>query len=250
MMDTPCENPPPLSEEAISEALDGAASPQTLAHLQRCPACAARLQDAGALERALASALHRWDCPPPDRLGDYHLGLLSQGQQRAITAHLDICPRCKDEVEELRTFLAEEAATATPPEHLAPTSVQLVPLGRRLHVSIAHLLPTGPRQHLDGVRGSGHGPLVAQADLATIVLESIPAEPYTVRLVGQIADERGQQERWKGALVEIRQGRSILTAAFVDEVGGFSARPVPTGPTELMITAADGVSISVAGLVL
>lgn len=246
----PCQNPPPLGDEAISEALDGTASPQTLAHLQHCPACSARLQNAGALERALADALHRWDCPPPGHLGDYHLGILSHNRQRGISAHLDICPRCKDEVEELRTYLTEEMAQASPSERSAPPPAQPAPLLRRLNMSVAQLLPSGPLQHLGGVRGTGRNPLIARGDVATIVLEPLPAEPQTVRLVGQIADELGQQERWNGALVEIRQGLPLVTVAFVDEVGGFSSRPVPTGPTELTITAEDGTSIVVADLVL
>lgn len=50
--------------------------------------------------------------------------------------------------------------------------------------------------------------------------------------------------------VEIRQASTLVATAFVDDIGGFDCGPIAAGPTEVRVTAADGMSIVVADLVL
>ncbi len=238
-----CDNPPPLSDEAISAALDGEAPAQVLAHLEHCGGCTARLEQAQRFERVLAGTLHRWDCPPSAQLGDYHLGLLTPSEQRAITAHLRLCRRCSTELEELRTFLNEDIPAAEPRSQ-KPRSP------RRLDALVARLLPAGPGLQLEGVRGAGDDILIAQSSAATIVLDPQPAEHESVRVVGQVMDEVGEQHRWSGALVEARQAGVLVATAFVDDLGVFSFGPIATGITELRVTAAAGPALFVEGLVL
>ncbi len=240
-----CSDPPPLSDETISAALDDDTPPAVLAHLQHCPECAGRLEEARQLEHALQSRLARWDCPPPAQLSDYHLGLVPPVQQRSIAAHLEACAQCSAEVEELRVFLAGDA----PAEVRSRQEVAIRPGGvQRLRALVAELLPRPAGLQMAAVRGAGDAPILAQSSAATIVIEAQKEGAQAVRLIGQIADEAGEQERWDGALVEIRQADTLVAATFVDEVGGFSSAPVPTAQTELRITAADGTWIILDGV--
>jgi anti-sigma factor RsiW len=110
----PCSAPLPLTEDALDAALDGGAPLEVWAHLSGCPGCMARLDHARQFEHAMAMTLRRWECPPATQLGAYHWGLLAPEQARALAAHLADCPRCREEVAELRIFLAEEAAPVAP----------------------------------------------------------------------------------------------------------------------------------------
>src|SRR6188508_2992804 len=96
-----CSSPPPLTDDQLSAALDQAAAPDVIDHLAVCSSCAARLQAAQQAEQSLRSALYRWDCPPPQALAEYHLGMPSAEEQRAILRHLETCVRCSEEMAEL-----------------------------------------------------------------------------------------------------------------------------------------------------
>ncbi len=147
------------------------------------------------------------------------------------------------EVEELRVFLLEEPVAAAPP---VPQ-----PRPRRWRDAImAQLLPARPTPYAGAMRGVGSAPLIAQSSAATIVLEQSPAGHDRIQIEGQIADGTADDERWLDALVEVRRDGALLATAFVDELGGFSLGPVPTGDCELRVTASDGTSIVVADLVL
>ena len=96
-----CSSPPPLTDDHISAALDETAVPDVIDHLARCPACAARLEDARRVEYTLRSNLYRWDCPSPQRLAEYHLGNIAADEQRAFARHLEQCASCSEEIGEL-----------------------------------------------------------------------------------------------------------------------------------------------------
>jgi hypothetical protein len=65
-------------------------------------------EDDAALERALTRKLYRKDCPPPESLGEMHLGLLPEAPSDAVRAHLDTCPHCQAEVRGLDRLLRLE----------------------------------------------------------------------------------------------------------------------------------------------
>lgn len=240
-----CKSPPPLSDEDISFALDGEAAPDVLAHLERCEECSARLEEARQVDRTLAGRLQRWDCPTPMQLGDYHLGFASAAQQRTIARHLELCVRCSGEIEDLRVFVAEPEASARP----APGSVARQAPPKRLRAMVAQLLPRTPGLQMSAVRGAGDGPTIAQTPVATIILDTREVE-QRVQITGQIADEAGEQERWDGALVELRQAGALAGTAFVDEVGGFTCPPVAAGETEVRITGEDSTWIIIEAVEL
>jgi hypothetical protein len=158
-------------------------------------------------------------------------------------AHLPRCPRCSDEIEELRTFLAEEEPAATP-------AVPKPQSRRWLDVVVTRLRPAGPDLQLVGMRGAGNVPFIAESTAATIVLDVVPAARETARLLGQIADVAGEQERWNDAFVEVRQGGRLVATAFVDDLGGFSFDLSSRGETQLRVTGAGGAALVVEGLAL
>jgi hypothetical protein len=235
-----CSNPPPPSDDEISALLDGDAPPEVLAHVQQCAGCAERVEHARRLERSLATSLYRWDCPSPADLGEYHLGV-AYLQRRAMAAHLAHCARCSDELADLRTFLAVDG-TAT------ARAVASAPAPRRLRSIIAQLLPSSPGLQFAGVRGTGGGIVVAQCGEATVALDMSPDERGTRHLIGQIADQASDPDRWHGALVEVRGDGSLIATAFVDEYGGFACNQLSADVTDLRITSAQGLRILIEGL--
>src|SRR6185436_9861842 len=113
------------------------------------------------VERMLDDKLSRWNCPTPQQLGDFHIGLSSESEARTVVQHLDYCVRCRAEVAELRRFLTVESTSRQSPPITEPTR----PHWREL---VAILLPRTP---VAGMRGADSGPLMAQADDLTIFLE-------------------------------------------------------------------------------
>lgn len=239
-----CSHPPPLSDEDINMALDGVAPEHIMVHLADCTSCAARLAEAQRFEQQLRAPLHRWDCPTPERLGVYHLGLLGGVEERAIMKHLLLCVRCAEEVEVLRTFLTGDAVPQPTAEPVTVAERSWEPR-TRLATLVARLVPTRSGFGGMAVRGGGHTPLIAQSDVATIVLDPVSQGPSETMLVGQIADDQDDQDRWTGALVSAYQKGLFVGAAVVDDLGSFTCGPLPSGNLHIHITSETGPSIHI-----
>lgn len=150
-----CSIPPPLTEDQISAAVDGTASRAVRSHLRQCPGCAARVEEAKRREQAVASVLHRFDCPTALQLGELELGLVPPDEAESIHQHLALCARCTEDLAELRSLLAPEQQ---PEAHVATREV---PQPRaswlpriRLDEILATLLPPAPALALRGGLGS------------------------------------------------------------------------------------------------
>jgi hypothetical protein len=223
-----CSLPPALTDDQISAALDQAATPDVTEHLARCPSCAARLEQARSAERALYANLFRWDCPSPQILAEYHLGSIAAEQQRAIARHLEQCVHCTEEIGELVLFMRDEAPIVEPaaPARRPPSRGW----------SLGRLLPRAPALAL---RGGAAEPLMFEADDGVaIFLEVRPVAGGLAELHGQlVADE---QDRWIGALIEIRQAGALRATATIDDLGTFQTPALPMQPSELRLMCADG----------
>lgn len=237
-----CSFPPPLTDDQLTAALDGDADTVVQQHLDQCPSCAARLAQAQQAEYSIKHQLQglqlsRRDCPPAQRLGEYHLALVGQSEERTIARHVEQCAYCQAELEELRVFLSPAPQPAVQP---AP---QPRPR-RRLGELIAQLLPptearTRPAFALRG--GATTGPLIAEVEGITIVLDVQPSPDGRVIVLGQlVADDL---DSWIGALVELRQDGTLLLTTTVDDLCSFSCERVPPGQTSLRITSEHGRSL-------
>ena len=63
-------------------------------------------------QRHLQERLYRFECPSPQLLGEYDLGLLAPAERTRIVAHVVACPRCAAELRMFGGFLAEDNAAA------------------------------------------------------------------------------------------------------------------------------------------
>lgn len=229
-----CRMPPPLNDNQLSDALDGSAAPDVLAHLALCPHCAARLEAARVFEQNLKETLYRWDCPSPDLLAEYTSGRLAAGDASAIAAHLAGCVRCSHELEDFQQFLLADALPALQPP--APSAA------RRHGGTSARIMP-----HQGAVlRGAGPEPIMAEADGVTIFVDLQPRPDGRAALQGQLI--ANDQEVWEGALVEIRQAGTLTATAIVDDLGSFACDALPAGTLDLRITAPGGRMVVLAGV--
>lgn len=232
-----CTQPPALTEDQLTAALDGEAASEVLQHLERCPGCSGRLQRAGQLESALRAGLWRWECPSPQALGDYHLQLLHTDQRAAVARHLDTCPHCAAELADLRAFLAAGPAPAARPR---PFRLPRLPRPGEL---VAALVPQTPVMAL---RGSSAGQVTARASGIAIFLEFQPAASG-FELTGQIIAEKKQDE-WVGALAELRQADALICTATLDEFSEFKCALPTAEPATLRIRAHTGRVVVLDGL--
>ena len=222
-----CSFPPPLTDDQITDALDGAADQEVQDHLAVCAHCSARLVQARRAERVLHTNLRRLDCPTPRQLGDYELKLVSKTDERAIARHLRTCVRCTDELEELRAYLVVDQAPREP----ARSSPTLGALGKLFGQIM-------PRSSASALRGAGPEPIIAEADGTTIILNVQPAPNGRVTIQGQvIADDLAP---WTSSLVELRQIGALQATSTVNGLGGFSLEPLPAAVSELRLTPQRG----------
>jgi anti-sigma factor RsiW len=231
-----CRHPPPLTDEQLMATTDGVAGAQLSEHLADCASCSARLEHIRQVEQRLISRLYRWDCPPSQQLGNYHIGLASATDATMIAQHLELCAACNAEIELLREFISTTAVTVTPTVRPATPATQ-----PWLGDLIARMLPAA--QQATALRGAAAHAITAEAGHTTIILEVQPSAEGWVTLRGQILE--ADQDRWIGALVELHQAGALATTTLIDEVGGFSCGLLRPDPAELRITPESGRSVLV-----
>jgi hypothetical protein len=141
---------------------------------------------------------------------------------------------------ELVVFMRDEMPVAVPAE---PSPARR-PSARGW--SLARLLPRAPALAL---RGGAGAPLMFETDNgATIFLELDSLADGQTELRGQlVADD---QDSWTGALAELRQSSALCAIAIIDDLGTFRVAALPTQPTELRITRADGRALLLAEFAL
>ncbi len=238
-----CISPPELDDGQLLTYIDGEADEEVATHLERCSYCRQKARHLARLQDRLTARLYRLPCPSPAELGDYHLGMLPTAQATAVAQHLRECPHCTREVGQLRDYLRE----------LAPDP-EVSPLERvraaAIKVLIAHLVSGGKGEErptlapaFAALRGEARGPVTLEADGILIVLDVQPAAEGRVTILGQVAAD--DQDRWTGAVVELRQAGTLQMTATVDDLGAFRCEAVSPGPTEILITPSSGNAVLV-----
>src|SRR5579883_867665 len=116
-----CSEPGLIRDEELLAYLAGErVRPVVEQHLARCPRCSTRLADYRRQELTLLSKLYRWDCPPNQVLGEFHLGLLDPETSLAVKFHLRTCVPCSLELSTLGEFLSNDPLLVAQPASLFP----------------------------------------------------------------------------------------------------------------------------------
>ncbi len=137
---TECINPTLIKEGDLLTFIEGEAGHEVGEHVTRCPMCASRVKQIRKTSRALLVLMYRADCPAPEVLGQYQLGLTSSAEQLKVAAHVRACPHCGRELAELESG----------PDNLAQMVLQTLKGVARI---IEATLVSSPRLQPAGVRG-------------------------------------------------------------------------------------------------
>jgi anti-sigma factor RsiW len=242
-----CSEPGAIrDEELLAYSAGERVRPAVAEHLTHCERCAAQLAAYQRMELRLSGKLHRWDCPSPQVLGEYQLGMLDQQQAAAINNHLRACMRCAAEVATLMEFLAhdpwlvEQAPAPQPHSVVQPSSLNnhistqrvkqtLRQLGDQAHGEvrriIATLLPAQPRlaYQRDAAQQTATWPRrYAAADLSiSLQLESSPDRRNTLQLIGFVTRKGATLEALQGTPVQLSSSTHVVFTQQIDELGNF-----------------------------
>jgi hypothetical protein len=115
-------------------------------------------------------------------------------------------------------------------------------------VLIARLVG-GPAENGSGpavpaLRGESRRPLTFEANGVVILLDTQPASAGKVNVLGQVAAD--EQDRWTGALVELRSGDQPQFSTEIDDLGAFHFEGVTLGEKELRIISQDRTLVIVS----
>jgi hypothetical protein len=209
-------------------------SAETRQHLAQCPTCAGRAAPYRQFISALTSRLYRWDCPQTQEVSDYAAGWLHGKRRRALTLHLRRCPRCTEELEISRQFLA-------------PTST---PRATRPRL-IAQVLPrrtTSPA--LAGIRGGSEDnegwPRQYQInDISLSLHRAAPASGGSgAMLLGLISRAEAPPDSFTDIEIHLTAAETPdeppVATEQIDDLGNFVLSPIPTGRFDLLILLPEG----------
>jgi hypothetical protein len=183
--------------------------------------------------------MYRIDCPAPQELGEYQLGMLPAEQAGAVAQHLAECPHCTREVAQLEDYLAD----------LAP-DLELSPLEHareRVRVLIARLVSGGLEGSLlaqptlapayAGLRGEEGEPIIYEADQVQVVIEvhDDPDRPDRMTILGLVLglDEPASAE------VHLWGADQRLASVSVEETANFVFPDLVPGHYELILSGPD-----------
>ncbi len=234
MSQRPPAHPGAVAPEDLLAFLDGEAPPHIVEHLRTCRECRALAREYARTHGQLRRRLCRFDCPPPQTLGDYELGLLPPEDRTAVAAHVVACPRCGDELRQLRDFLAGDLVTPSPGPAARPVE--------RVRQIVAGLLapPTGPA--LAGLRGvADPATLTYTAEDLTIAIDTgFEARRGRADLTGLIYSEDAAESAIgeTGAATLVAPDGTARTAE-IDDLGNFAFEGIAPGTYRLEVTLGD-----------
>lgn len=230
-----CISSPALSDAQLLAYVDGEADPPVAAHIQQCPHCGERAGHLARVQHRLTAQLFRITCPPPEELGEYHLGMLSGERAATVARHLDECVHCTREVVQLQAYLGEVGPTLE-------LSV-LEQAAERVKVLVARLVEgRGGMQPLltpalAGVRGEEAGPYIYQADGVQVVMDvqADAEQPDRRVILGLIPGLDDPQELEVG----VWQAGELHATAPVDELGNFVVAGLAPAAYDLIVSGSE-----------
>jgi hypothetical protein len=177
------------------------------------------------IDKLLQSALYRAFCPDSITLGEYYLGILAEEQASQVRKHLRECPRCQQELNQLKSFARQHSRDIelSPLEHVRQLVARLVDTG-----SFSALTPA-----FQGVRGSEAKILSYEADGYQIALDIQDdlEHPGRMAIYGLLLGLDPQQFEVK--LIE--EGATIAKVK-IDPYGNFWLESIPPGNYTLLLT--------------
>lgn len=227
-----------VTPEDLIAFVDGEASGTVGEAIAADPALRAAADAYRRTQHRLQRQLYRFDCPSPQMLGEYDLGLLAPAERTRIAAHVAACPRCAAELRMLRDFLAME-------EDAPP--VGAVGRIRRL---VATLLPPPPllSPHAS-LRGADDATArTYQAGDVTITLDlGAPVRRGRTSLTGLIWREGGDPETITGSPVVLMGGDHAPETTQIDDIGNFTFDDIIPGAYHLEVTLGNDI-ITIEGI--
>lgn len=230
-------------EELLAFAAGEKVRPAVEAHVASCQYCATWVAEVRGLERQLTRKLYRWDCPPNQILGEYHMGLLSSEMEKAVQAHLKKCVLCAAEVATLIEFIAHDHMLADPvavqtssqnnhaglKQHAKRALEELrertASQGRRL---VANLVPPQPRLALQRNVANAKPAAALWPRRYTVEDFSISMQlergadrSDALQLIGLVTRKGASLEAFQGVPVSLLLPGNPADTQVVDELGNF-----------------------------
>jgi hypothetical protein len=235
-----CTCPGAVTPEDLVAYVDGDASGDVMDHIRECAVCAAEARQYARAQRRMGRSLFRFDCPPPQILGEYHLAMVPPEDRQAIAAHVVDCPRCADELATLRAFMVTDV--------VEPMSAP--GLGERLRRVVATLLAPSTGPAYAGLRGSTDERV--RTYLAGDVAITISFAPQPRRRLGTVVGLVTHQGTSAGSPI----GRDVILEeavpqaatgstrhAQIDDLGNFTFDDVAFGTYRLIVRLADEIVV-------
>lgn len=226
-----CISLPEVPDRELLGYLDDEADERIAAHLDKCPHCRQRIRHLARLQDRLTARLYRFNCPSPEELGEYQLGVLPRGQVAAVASHLADCLHCTREIAQLEEYLDEltpdlEFSTL---ERIQVLVAQFVGKGR----GTTSLESMAPAPAVVGLRGEEQGPQLYQAGDVQIVIEVQDDAERQDRsvLLGLVTGVDTHELK-----VHLWQADQPVTTASVEDIGTFVIPNLAPGSYELMLS--------------
>ncbi len=239
-----CIEPGAIRDEELLAYLAGeSVRPVVAQHLTKCQRCSSQLADYRQLEFMLTSKLYRWDCPPNQILGEYHLGLLRNDLAIAVRMHLNTCVLCAAEVKALSEFLADDPVLVERPQGAKITVFPSALSNHRpargaervldqlrdrsvagVRRIVATLLPAQPRlAYQRDVASSALWPRRYMAEDVSISIQIERGANHTgsLQLIGFVTRTGAALEALQGTPVLLSSQASAVHTQDIDELGNF-----------------------------
>jgi anti-sigma factor RsiW len=229
-------HPGGVTSDDLIAFIDGEAPAEVVEHVRGCSTCGPLVGEYVETQSGLRARLRRFDCPPPHELGEYDLGLLGPEARTAVAAHVVDCPRCADELRQLRDFL----------QIGAPAPVDPVARVRRL---VAALLAPPGRGAYAALRGADDAtPATYAAGDVTITLEPVAGtRPGQAGLAGLAWREEAPPETLAGSIVVLVADDGTTRTTALDDLGNFAFDDIPPGTYHVEVALGDD-TVAIEGL--
>jgi anti-sigma factor RsiW len=222
-----CVQPGAITPEELVAFVDGEAPDRVVEHLSRCRGCRSEAERYASLAHRLGAALHRFDCPSPQRLGEMELGALPPEERLVLAQHVAECARCADELRTLRAFMADEPAPR-------PSVVA------RLRSIVATLVEPAAGLAFDTLRGAGDaGSRTYQAEGTTITLSVEPGPRHGRSAVLGLIAREARADAAASPDAELVSVDGTVSRSRVDDLGSFSFDDVEPGTYRLHLRLGD-----------